>query len=387
MVLINHAAREMTAKVVYYGPGLCGKTTNLLKLHEVLPSEKKGKMLSLATKQDRTLFFDLLPVEVGKIKGMSVRIQLYTVPGQVFYDETRRLVLKGADAVVFVVDSQEQMVDANRESFQNLKDNLQENGIDFDTLPIFVQYNKRDLPNVLPVEELIDKLNMEDFPYQDAIAITGEGVRETFHQVVQLLMGKLAGKPIHGKEAVKKPAKTKAAPEEKKGEEAAVLEEAETAPEVPEEAPLEIELPSSSPNLEETYPGAEDGPLRISEQHDYDAVEEVDLTALIEERRRSTQVVPSDEEVLDLQPDQIIEDEGEEDEPVREETSGPDPVEVDMESAIIPDETEKEEPSPEKEIPSGPDEVKAISDKIETLIVKLEDLKEQITDIIDYLRE
>jgi len=363
MILINHAAREMTAKVVYYGPGLCGKTTNLIQLHEMLPSDKKGKMLSLATKQDRTLFFDLLPVEVGKIKGMHVRIQLYTVPGQVFYDETRRLVLKGADAVVFVADSQPEMLDANRESFDNLKTNLHENGLDFDSLPIVIQYNKRDIPGVLPVEELTEKLNFGEFPSQEAVAVNGTGVKATFHAVVQLLLQKLAGKPDWAKLSPRaKPVK-----EEKKEAEAPEAEEAAPEPEavVEEEAPMEIELPSSSSSLEDTSPGSEDVPIDIGGETEYDSVEEVDLTALIEERQRSTVMVTPQEEILELTPDQIVTEE-----------------DVPMDVEVVAD-ASVEETSISKGSASNSD----LQDKMDTLLVKLEDLREQISDIIKFLKD
>jgi signal recognition particle receptor subunit beta len=159
MVLFNYATKELTAKVVYYGPGLCGKTTNLQWIHEKVPIKNKGKMLSLSTETDRTLFFDFLPIELGQIRGMRTRIQLYTVPGQVFYNATRRIVLKGADAVVFVADSQEAMVDANIESMENLRQNLEANEINPDEIPMVLQYNKRDLPNALPIEILNERLN------------------------------------------------------------------------------------------------------------------------------------------------------------------------------------------------------------------------------------
>src|SRR5215217_6311021 len=165
MVLFNHATREMTAKIVYYGPGLCGKTTNLMIIFDKLDPQSKGKMLSLATKTDRTLFFDLLPVDIGKVGTFNLKIQLYTVPGQVFYNETRKLVLKGADAVVFVADSQPSMVESNKESFANLMDNLQENQIDVADTPIVIQYNKRDLPNAMPVDDLAAALDLEGYPY------------------------------------------------------------------------------------------------------------------------------------------------------------------------------------------------------------------------------
>jgi len=214
MVLFNHATREMTAKIVYYGPGLCGKTTNLMVIFDKLDPSQKGKMLSLATKTDRTLFFDLLPVDIGRVGAFNLKIQLYTVPGQVFYNETRKLVLKGADAVVFVADSQPSMVDSTRESFANLLENLEQNNIDPNDTPIIVQFNKRDLPGVLPVEELQEALGLEGYPYTEAAAIKGEGVMETFHLVSKItakhLYARLQGKPIPVEKA--KPA-AKAEPE------------------------------------------------------------------------------------------------------------------------------------------------------------------------------
>jgi hypothetical protein len=149
MVLFNYATKELTAKVVYYGPGLCGKTTNLQYIYDTLPSQAKGKMLSLATKTDRTLFFDFLPIDLGTIRGMKTKIQLYTVPGQVFYDTTRKLVLKGADGVVFVADSQKAMADANLDSFENLITNLGEQNIKLDSMPHVIQFNKRDMKNIM----------------------------------------------------------------------------------------------------------------------------------------------------------------------------------------------------------------------------------------------
>jgi signal recognition particle receptor subunit beta len=199
MVLFNHATREMTAKIVYYGPGLCGKTTNLMVIFDKLEPEKKGKMLSLATKTDRTLFFDLLPVDIGKVGSFNLKIQLYTVPGQVFYNETRKLVLKGADAVVFVADSQPSMVESTRESFGNLIENLQQNNIDPNDTPIVIQFNKRDIPGVLPVEKLQEVLGFEGYPYTEAAAVKGEGVMETFRLVSKItakhLYSRLQGKP------------------------------------------------------------------------------------------------------------------------------------------------------------------------------------------------
>ncbi len=185
MALINKAINEMTLKIVYYGPGLCGKTTNLQYIHKKSNPQKRGKLLSIATESDRTLFFDLLPMEVGNVKGMKVRLQLYTVPGQVFYDATRRLVLKGADGVVFVADSQRAMRDANIESINNLKTNLKVNGLDPDKIPLVFQFNKRDLKEILTVEEMTEDIIFREghkgFP---ACALSGKGVHETLKQIV-----------------------------------------------------------------------------------------------------------------------------------------------------------------------------------------------------------
>jgi len=186
MVLFNHSTRELTAKIVYYGPGLCGKTTNLRVLHERLEKGNVGRLLSLSTAQDRTIYFDLLPVELGNIKGYTVRFQLCTVPGQVFYNETRKLVLRGVDGIVFVVDSQWSMLSHNLESFQNLRENMREADMDLDAVPVVIQYNKRDLPGVLSVGGLQESLNFQSFPYVEAVANEGKGVVETFKLVSRL---------------------------------------------------------------------------------------------------------------------------------------------------------------------------------------------------------
>ncbi len=194
MVLFNYSTKELTAKVVYYGAGLCGKTTNLQWIHEKLPIKNKGKMLSLATETDRTLFFDFLPIEIGTIRGMRTRIQLYTVPGQVFYNATRRMVLKGADCVVFVCDSQEAVVEANLESFENLRENLRANEIDPNEVPIVLQYNKRDLPNALPIEILNERLNPRNYPFFEAVAVKGIGVEDTLKGVTKMVFKSLSAK-------------------------------------------------------------------------------------------------------------------------------------------------------------------------------------------------
>ena len=192
MVLFNYSTKEITAKVVYYGPGLCGKTSNLQFIYDDLPQTiNKGKMLSLATKTDRTLFFDFLPIDLGTIRGMRTRLQLYTVPGQVFYNTTRKLVLKGADGVVFVADSQKTMLDANIESFRNLEQNLAEHGMTLSEMPLVIQFNKRDLPEVLSIDELNAALNKRNAPIYEAVATTGIGVHETLKACTRLVLNSL----------------------------------------------------------------------------------------------------------------------------------------------------------------------------------------------------
>lgn len=203
MVFFNYATKEITAKIVYYGPGLSGKTTNLQGIYSHLPGDDKGRMISLATSDDRTLFFDFLPLELGTIRSMRTRIQLYTVPGQVFYNTTRKLVLKGADGVVFVADSQEEMMDHNIESFGNLEKNLKEHGMDLKTIPHIVQYNKRDLPNIISVEELNKKLNKYNVVHFEATAIKGIGVYECLREIIRQVITKVAKE--YGEKAVEGP--------------------------------------------------------------------------------------------------------------------------------------------------------------------------------------
>jgi signal recognition particle receptor subunit beta len=207
MVLFNYSTKELTAKIVYYGPGLCGKTTNLQFIYESLPEDKKGRMLSLSTQTDRTLYFDFLPVELGDIRGMKTRVQLYTVPGQVFYNETRKMVLKGVDGVVFVADSQAEMADANVESFRNLEENLLEHGLDLATMPLVLQFNKRDLPTLQSVEEMNAGLNRYNSPFYEAIATTGIGVHDTLKAVSKLVLLSLSGR-YEGDDATDAPPET-----------------------------------------------------------------------------------------------------------------------------------------------------------------------------------
>jgi signal recognition particle receptor subunit beta len=191
MTFINYAAREINCKIVYYGPGLGGKTTNIQWIHEKTRPDAKGKLISLATETDRTLFFDFLPIELGTIRGFRTRFHLYTVPGQVFYDASRKLILKGVDGVVFVADSQESRRDANVESVQNLRTNLKDNGYDLATLPYVLQLNKRDLPAALPVEELVADLRLEQEPAFEAVATKGVGVFDTLKAIIRLVLNDL----------------------------------------------------------------------------------------------------------------------------------------------------------------------------------------------------
>jgi signal recognition particle receptor subunit beta len=186
MVVYNAATRELTAKIVYYGPGLGGKTTNLHLLHDRLDPQTVGKLLNLATQTDRTIYFDLLPVELGDIKGYKIRFQLATVPGQTAFNETRRVVLRGADGIVFVADSQWSNLPKNLESWQNLKDNLKANGVSFEGIPIVIQYNKRDLPDILSVDALQEALGLSSYPFVEAVASAGRGVTETFKLISKL---------------------------------------------------------------------------------------------------------------------------------------------------------------------------------------------------------
>lgn len=188
MTFINYASREINCKLVYYGPGLGGKTTNLQYIYDTSAAQQKGKLISLATETERTLFFDFLPLELGTVRGFKARFHLYTVPGQVFYDASRKLILKGVDGVVFVADSQRERMDANLESLWNLEENLKSHGYDFSKIPYALQLNKRDLPDVLSVEELTRELARKDEPVIEAVAPKGVGVFETLKAVAKQVL-------------------------------------------------------------------------------------------------------------------------------------------------------------------------------------------------------
>jgi signal recognition particle receptor subunit beta len=191
MTFINYASREINCKIVYYGPGLCGKTTNLQHIFESTAPQSRGKLISLATETDRTLFFDFMPLELGTVRGFKTRFHLYTVPGQVFYDASRKLILKGVDGVVFVADSQEERMDANVESLYNLEENLQAQGYDLMKLPYVLQLNKRDLPNIIPADELAAELRRKEEPVVEAVAASGAGVFDTLKAVAKQVLTEL----------------------------------------------------------------------------------------------------------------------------------------------------------------------------------------------------
>lgn len=188
MSFLNYSTREINFKVVYYGPGLSGKTTNIKTIYEKVKADNKGKLVSLATETERTLFFDFFPLDLGTIKGYKVKFHLYTVPGQIYYSSSRKLIMKGVDGIVFVADSQRERFEANIESLQDMMDNLKEYNIDFETLPYVLQLNKRDLPNITPANELIKALRKKNEPVVEAMALKGDGVVETLKGISKLIM-------------------------------------------------------------------------------------------------------------------------------------------------------------------------------------------------------
>jgi signal recognition particle receptor subunit beta len=231
MVVVSYSGREINAKIVYYGPGLSGKTTNLEKIYDSVPETNRGRMVSMKTQTDRTLFFDLLPLDLGDLQGMKTRLLLYTVPGQVYYNATRKLVLKGVDAVVFVADSAADKMAENRESFANLEQNLKAYGIDIRTMPLVLQYNKRDLPNAVSIADLNKELNRLNVPFFESQAANGTGVFETLRGVSKLLLAKITKDVLEkDKGAVAGIAKAKATAAAAKAADAASKKEAERAP-------------------------------------------------------------------------------------------------------------------------------------------------------------
>lgn len=192
MSLINYSSREINVKIVYYGPGLCGKTTNIQYIYDKVTPETKGKLITLATEMDRTLFFDFLPLELGKVKGFRTRFHLYTVPGQIYYDASRKLILRGVDGIIFVADSQRSRYDANIESLYNLHENLGDYQLKLDDIPYAIQYNKRDLPDVIAVKDLEEELNPKRYPSFEAVAVKGTGVFDTLKGVAKSVLRNLS---------------------------------------------------------------------------------------------------------------------------------------------------------------------------------------------------
>ena len=208
MVSINYSAREVCCKIVYYGPGLSGKTTNLQYVHAKVPGNTRGKLISLATEADRTLYFDFLPINIGTINGFAAKFQLYTVPGQVYYNATRKLVLRGVDGVVFVADSQPSKMDENIESLTNLEENLREYGYDMDDMPVVIQFNKCDLPGVLSVEDMQAQLNPKGWPCFQASATVGNGVFDTLKMIIKMVLDKAKTTKSDSPRAIRQPTPT-----------------------------------------------------------------------------------------------------------------------------------------------------------------------------------
>ncbi|MFZ2493643.1 MAG: GTPase domain-containing protein [Thermoanaerobaculia bacterium] len=363
MVLFNHATREMTAKIVYYGPGLCGKTTNLMVIFDKLDPKSKGKMLSLATKTDRTLFFDLLPVDIGKVGPFNLKIQLYTVPGQVFYNETRKLVLKGADSVVFVADSQPAMVDANRESFANLLENLTENQIDPNDTPVIIQYNKRDIPGVLPVEDLQRLLSFEGYPYCEASALRGDGVMETFK-----LASKITAKHLFARlKGKSEPVRREAPSAAKVSVQKAAPVAAPAPPATTANAFASVAEPASAP----INPFADSMPFGApadEPQVQYDTAQEVSLEDLLAEGRERPATMSGAVAIPDYEPEV-------------EELGAESLVAVADEPVAVSFAAEGEDLAPA----GGAEETAALQARIETLEANLEALEREHTSLLESL--
>ncbi len=287
MVVVSYSGKEINAKLVYYGAGLSGKTTNLEAIYEAVPDTSRGKMVSMKTQSDRTLFFDLLPLDLGEIMGFKTRFLLYTVPGQVFYNATRKLVLKGADAIVFVADSEVGKMEENKESLANLRTNLAEYGLTLDAIPWVIQYNKRDLPNLYTVDELNAELNPLNVPSFEAVASEGKGVFETFRGVSHLLMEKVTKDLRRSPSTPARPAPTPAAS----------APNAPTAPSIPSMLPRSI-LSSGPPQVAPVQAIRQESqvtpePVATGATSRYDYGEEIDLPSPLRDvARPAPAVVP-----------------------------------------------------------------------------------------------
>ncbi len=302
MVFFNYATKQLAAKIVYYGPGLSGKTTNLQIIYRKTHPKSRGELISLETGADRTLFFDLLPLEVGRIKGFRVRFQLYTVPGQVHYNETRKLVLKGVDGIIFVADSQEAVLNSNLESMENLRENLSFYNLKLEDLPLVIQYNKRDLANILPVPELESHLNDLGAPHFEAIAVRGVGVFETLKGISKLTLARIAKKLEEQEEGKKKYVTVEAEP--RKGEED---EEEESTVIIPPERVQQMEKETEektkqnkSEQEEEIEVLEEETPFENLEKTPPELDEEPETTAT-EEQNMEEEEVPVEEKATEAE--------------------------------------------------------------------------------------
>ena len=327
MVMINRATKEITFKIVYYGPGLCGKTTNLEYIYASANPKQKGKLLTVATETDRTLFFDFMPLELGTIRGMKVRVQLYTVPGQVFYDATRRIVLRGSDGVVFVADSQRIMMEANTESLENLKANLRLNSLDPESIPLVLQFNKQDLPDLAEADELDAALNWREVPTFLSVATVGRGVNETLKKIIEMVIRRLQSQDAkfsgREEEAPPQQAAPSAPPLPAHPQMPFAMPAAATAEEVPEAptAPEVVSAPFPPAVAREPLPEVEleEGPAMHAPAGEPD-MEEVEIETLqhMEPLPRPAIASPPIEEVEPEEPSLDGEVEGPEEEPVAE---------------------------------------------------------------------